>query len=89
MARKPRIEYAGAVYHVMNRGDRGGKVFKDDLDYELFIKFQGRYKAVVVESLHMDHPQNLSAYIRETSKVAKRSTDRLAAEGLVTPKCEE
>jgi hypothetical protein len=24
MARKPRVEYAGAVYHVMNRGDRGG-----------------------------------------------------------------
>jgi len=37
MARKPRIEYAGAVYHVMNRGDRGGKVFKDRLDYELFV----------------------------------------------------
>ena len=29
MARKARIEYAGAVYHVMNRGDRGGKIFKD------------------------------------------------------------
>ena len=37
MARKPRMEYAGAVYHVMNRGDRGGKVFKDRLDYELFV----------------------------------------------------
>jgi hypothetical protein len=29
MARKPRIEYPGAVYHVMNRGDRGGKIFRD------------------------------------------------------------
>jgi len=37
MSRKPRIEYKGAVYHVMNRGDRGGKVFKDKLDYELFL----------------------------------------------------
>lgn len=37
MARKPRVEYAGAVYHVMNRGDRGGKVFKDKLDYDLFL----------------------------------------------------
>jgi len=37
MARKPRVEYAGAVYHVMNRGDRGGKVFLDLLDYELFL----------------------------------------------------
>jgi len=37
MPRKPRIEYQGAVYHIMNRGDRGGKVFKDRLDYELFL----------------------------------------------------
>jgi REP element-mobilizing transposase RayT len=41
MARKPRIEYEGAVYHVMNRGDRGGRVFKDRLDYELFLKTMG------------------------------------------------
>ena len=37
MPRKPRIEYAGAVYHVMNRGDRGRRVFLDRLDYELFM----------------------------------------------------
>jgi hypothetical protein len=28
MAGKPSIEYAGAVYHVMNRGDSGGRIFK-------------------------------------------------------------
>ncbi len=38
MGRKPRIEYEGAVYHVINRGDRGGKVFKDRLDFELFLR---------------------------------------------------
>ena len=41
MSRKPRIEYRGAVYHVMNRGDRGRKVFKDKLDYELFLHAMG------------------------------------------------
>jgi putative transposase len=41
MARTPRVEYAGAVYHVMNRGDRGGKVFRDRLDYELFLSATG------------------------------------------------
>ena len=29
MARKPRIEYAGTVYHVMNRGDQREPVFTD------------------------------------------------------------
>ena len=41
MARKPRIQYAGAVYHVMNRGDRGGKTFRDRLDYDLFLQATG------------------------------------------------
>ena len=32
MPRKVRIEYPGAVYHVINRGDRREDIFKDDLD---------------------------------------------------------
>jgi putative transposase len=41
MPRKPRIEYAGAVYHAMNRGDQGEPVFKDKLDYENFLATLG------------------------------------------------
>jgi len=37
MPRKPRIEYDGAVYHLMNRGDQGEKVFNDRLDCENFL----------------------------------------------------
>ena len=37
MPRKPRIEYAGALYHAMNRGDQGEPVFRDKLDYENFL----------------------------------------------------
>ena len=37
MARKIRIESAGAIYHVMNRGDRREAIFKDDSDRELFL----------------------------------------------------
>ena len=29
MARKLRIQYPGAIYHVMNRGDRGELFFVD------------------------------------------------------------
>jgi len=38
MARKLRVEYAGAVYHVMNRGDRREPIFKDDQDRGLFLE---------------------------------------------------
>src|SRR5579871_3778557 len=42
MARKLRIEYPGALYHVMNRGDRREPVFKDDQDRELFLQTLGQ-----------------------------------------------
>jgi hypothetical protein len=30
MARKLRIQYPGAIYHVMNRGDRQEPIFEDE-----------------------------------------------------------
>ena len=37
MPRPLRLEYAGAMYHVMNRGDRREDIFKDDQDRERFL----------------------------------------------------
>ena len=37
MARKLRVEYEGAIYHVMNRGDRREPIFRDDADREMFL----------------------------------------------------
>ncbi len=41
MARKLRIQYAGAVYHVMNRGDRRKTIFEDGWDYNCFLRTMG------------------------------------------------
>lgn len=41
MARKLRLEYEGAIYHVINRGDRREAIFKDDEDREGFLKTLG------------------------------------------------
>lgn len=38
MARKLRIQYPGAVYHVMNRGDRREPIFTDDADRRRFLE---------------------------------------------------
>jgi len=38
MPRAPRIEFAGAIYHVMNRGDHLEAIFKDDKDREVFLE---------------------------------------------------
>jgi len=42
MPRKPRIEYAGAIYHVMSRGNRQNEIFRDDGDCEMFLETLGQ-----------------------------------------------
>ena len=37
-----RVEYEGAVYHVMDRGDRLEAIYHDDEDRELFLKTPGQ-----------------------------------------------
>ena len=41
MARKLRVEYSGAIYHVMNRGDRREEIFLSDKDRKLFLETLG------------------------------------------------
>jgi len=41
MARKLRVEYPGAVYHVMNREDRREPIFRDDEDRRCFLRTLG------------------------------------------------
>jgi len=41
MGRKPRIEYEGAVYHVMCKGNQQETVFKDDQDCQMFLDTLG------------------------------------------------
>lgn len=41
MARQPRVEYEGAWYHVMSRGDRRERIFEDDEDRRLFLQTLG------------------------------------------------
>ncbi len=38
MPRKLRVEYPGAIYHAMSRGDRREAIFLDDVDRQDFIK---------------------------------------------------
>ena len=39
MARQLRIEYPGAYYHVINRGNNQEKIFKNDQDREKFLQY--------------------------------------------------
>ena len=41
MPRQLRIEYPGAIYHLMNRGDRREAIFLDDADRKRFLETLG------------------------------------------------
>lgn len=38
MPRKLRLQYPGAMYQVMSQGDRGERIFLDDVDRHDFMK---------------------------------------------------
>ena len=41
MPRKPRVEYAGAIYHVMSRGNHQQAIFRTDKDRKMFLETLG------------------------------------------------
>jgi len=51
MARKNRIEFPGAFYHVLARGNNKQKIFKDEEDYKVYIlrikRYHERYKFIL------------------------------------------
>lgn len=46
MARKPRIEFEGAFYHVIVRGNQRQKIFRDEEDFTKYLHILARYKAL-------------------------------------------
>lgn len=44
MARKPRVEFPGALYHVIARGNRRTTIFHDEADYTAYLERFERYR---------------------------------------------
>ncbi|WP_203415440.1 hypothetical protein [Candidatus Scalindua japonica] len=45
MTRQLRIEYEGAFYHVLSRGNERKAIFRDDKDRSLFTEIMGEMSA--------------------------------------------
>src|SRR4030043_680652 len=71
MARKPRIEYEGALYHVITRGNQSQRIFKDKEDYQRYLKiladYKIRYEYVLYAYVLMSNHVHLLMETRETS----------------------
>jgi len=70
MARKPRIEYEGALYHVITRGNQRQRVFKDVEDHQRYLKiladYKVRYEYVLYAYVLMSNHVHLLIETRET-----------------------
>jgi REP element-mobilizing transposase RayT len=73
MPRPPRVEFEGALYHVITRGNNRQPVFKDEADYQKFLSLLQREK--------QKPPFYLYAYVVMTNHIhllVERQTDRLS-----------
>jgi len=52
MARKLRVQYEGAIFHVMNRGDHREDIFRTEKDRELFLETLGQTCAKTDWQIH-------------------------------------
>ena len=52
MARKRRIWYPGATYHVMSRGNRRMAIFKDNTDYMFFLEQVSKVRKLYPFKIH-------------------------------------
>jgi REP element-mobilizing transposase RayT len=89
MARRPRLLYPGAVYHVMSRGNRKAPVYEDDSDREGFFQTiatgTARYTVVIYAACQMTNhyhlvlstPRgNLSAFMQYVNGVFAQASNR-------------
>ena len=71
MARPLRVEYAGAYYHVLNRGNAGEKIFKNKRDKEKFLEYLTiaveRFSIVVHTYCLMDNHYHLLLQTKEAN----------------------
>ena len=44
MARQPRVEFAGAFYHVICRGNQRQVIFRGDVDREYYLELLEQYR---------------------------------------------
>ena len=70
MARKPRVHYEGAFYHVTARGNNKSEVFRDEEDKQKYMDLVKKYGRKYAVTLHayvlMDNHLHLLAQVAET-----------------------
>src|SRR5579863_44792 len=72
MARKVRIEYSGAVYHVMARGNQGRRVFADDPDRKQWLQTLAEARELKRRPKNLREKQAPAWWLRQRTTVGRR-----------------
>jgi hypothetical protein len=67
MARKLRVQYRGAIYHILNRGDHRELIFRDDADRQWFLDTLGEAcvkTAWQVHAYYLQAPSRRPVWLR-------------------------
>jgi REP element-mobilizing transposase RayT len=69
MARKPRIEFEGAFYHVLTRGNQKQEIFREDRDFskylQILIDYKNRYRFLLYAYVLMPNHVHLLVETKE------------------------
>ena len=76
MARKQRIEFPGALYHVITRGNQRQPIFRDDADREYYLLRLEHYRqrCAVCDRGAEVRGSGLSMDLQETAPMLNRTT---------------
>ena len=80
MVRQPRFQYAGAVYHVMARGNGGDVVFVNGVQLANLLRTHTTVSnAWIAERLAMGHPGSVSRSVStgRSTKETLKSTEKI------------
>ncbi len=78
MPRKLRVEFPGAIYHVMSRGDRREDIFKGDVDRQDFLKTLAETCQKAGFEVHAEELKRLGWTEADLPERRKSDPDKLA-----------
>ena len=81
MPRQLRIQYPGAIYHVLSRGDRREKIFLDDVDRQDWHGKNRAERIIAEELATLSAPLLVSALT--LSKLSARSAVPVAVHAVI------
>jgi putative transposase len=71
MARKPRVEFEGALYHVIVRGNHRRDIFRDRSDRVAYLEriehYRARYRCIVYAYVLMSNQRSRWLKVKSTT----------------------